>query len=367
MKIAMVNHNLGSGGAEKLIYDMTLLLKEYKNLNVDIILLTKQKCIYGEELKKQGVNVIYLSDKWDIYSPKNIYRLSKLLKIYDIVHTHTYSSQLWTAFASYFLPKTIQYITTEHNTSNRRRNKKLFKLLDKWMYSRYHKIISISSATENNLKNWLEVSYNSKKYKIVPNGIDLKRFAISKKIFRKDIDINLKDNDILITMVARFEEQKDYETLIKAIHQLKNEKIKLLLVGEGKLKNSIIRLVNELSLDSKVIFLNFRKDIPELLKTSDIFVLSSNWEGFGIVAVEAMASGLPTIVSNVDGLRDVVENAGIIFEKGNYQELSNKIKFLINNETYRKEIEKKCLEKSKEYSIDRMVQDYKKIYSKGEM
>ena len=87
-RLAIVNHNLGSGGAEKLIYDMALELKDM-NIKFSIILLTSVNDIYGKKLQEVGIDVIYLSDKWDIYSPKNILRLRKILKNYDIIHTHT--------------------------------------------------------------------------------------------------------------------------------------------------------------------------------------------------------------------------------------------------------------------------------------
>ncbi|MGL5744693.1 MAG: glycosyltransferase, partial [Cetobacterium sp.] len=102
-KLAIVNHNLGSGGAEKLIYDIALELKK-RDVNFSVILLTSHNCIYGKKLLEKGVDVIYLSHRWDIYSPKNIFRLIKVLKGYDVIHTHIYSAQLWTAFSSYFLP-----------------------------------------------------------------------------------------------------------------------------------------------------------------------------------------------------------------------------------------------------------------------
>ncbi|MGL4672490.1 glycosyltransferase, partial [Cetobacterium sp.] len=131
-KIAIVNHNLGAGGAEKLIYDMSLELKD-RGVNFSVILLTSVNDIYGKKLIEKGVDVKYLSDKFDVYSPKNIFRLKVALKDYDIIHTHTFTDKLWTSFASLFLKKDKKYITTEHNTSNRRRNKYYFKILDKWI------------------------------------------------------------------------------------------------------------------------------------------------------------------------------------------------------------------------------------------
>ncbi|WP_407537332.1 glycosyltransferase [Cetobacterium somerae] len=205
-RLAIVNHNLGSGGAEKLIHDMALELKDM-NIEFSIILLTNVNDIYGKKLQEVGIDVIYLSNKWDIYSPKNIFKLKKILKHYDIIHTHTYTAQLWTAFSSLFLGKKKKYITTEHSTSNRRREKFYFKYLDGWMYSRYNKIISITDATQINLKKWLN-NKNPEKHLVINNGINLKKYYSTTPINRKEINQNLKEEDILICMIGRFSEQK---------------------------------------------------------------------------------------------------------------------------------------------------------------
>ena len=90
---------------------------------------------------------------------------------------------------------------------------------------------------------------------------------------------------------------------------------KLILVGEGPLKNSSQMLVQELCLKDRVFFLGNRDDVERIFKTADLSVLSSHWEGFGLVAVEGMAAGKPVIASNVSGLSEIVSGAGVLFEK----------------------------------------------------
>ena len=116
-------------------------------------------------------------------------------------------------------------------------------------------------------------------------------------------------------MTGRFSKAKDHTTLVKSLKLLPYN-YKLLLVGEGELKKNIEILIKKINLENRVIFLGFRNDIPELMKTVDINILSSNWEGFGLVAVEGMASGRPFIGSDVDGMNDVIRGGGILFEKG---------------------------------------------------
>ena len=357
-RLAIVNHNLGSGGAEKLIYDMALELKDM-NIKFSIILLTSVNDIYGKKLQEVGIDVIYLSDKWDIYSPKNILRLRKILKNYDIIHTHTYSAQLWTAFASLFLDENKKYITTEHNTTNRRREKLYFKYLDCWMYSRYNKIVSITDATQINLKKWLN-NKNEEKYLVINNGINLKKYYSTIPIDRKEINQKLKEKDILICMVGRFSEQKDQKTLIKSM-QFLNESYKLILLGDGD-KESEEKLVNELELEERVYFLGYKENMAEIVKSCDIAVLSSHWEGFGLAAVESMALGIPTIGSNVAGLKEVLENGGLTFQVGDAQKLSNLILNLIKDKKKYNKISEIGIEKSKFYSLNSFIKKYLKVY-----
>lgn len=90
-------------------------------------------------------------------------------------------------------------------------------------------------------------------------------------------------------------------------------------------------MINKLNLNDRVHLLGARKDVPNIMKTADLFVLSSHFEGFGLVAVEAMASGLPVIGSNVAGLTDIISGAGRLFDQGNADQLSEIIMELTEN------------------------------------
>ena len=105
-----------------------------------------------------------------------------------------------------------------------------------------------------------------------------------------------------------------------------------------------------------------REDVPELIKMADICVLSSNWEGFGLVAAEYMAAAKPTLASDVEGLRDIVSDGGILFEKGNDDDLKNKIEKLFSDNSYYKHISKRCYDRSLEFGLDKMVNSYINIY-----
>lgn len=349
MKILHIITSLELGGAEKLITDLIPLQK--RNAQVDVLIL------YDKE------NVFQLDTKVSKYNSKSTYKnIFEILKIikdgkYDIVHTHLTHAQIWTSIASLFDFSKTKYITTEHSTSNNRRGKKIFKYLDKFIFSRYSRIICISEAVKNSLMEWIE-DKREFKYSVISNGINLKNFRNAEEIDRKIFNFSVEDK--ILIMVSRLNPAKDHETLLKAIKNLP-EKYRLLIVGEGVKEKELRDKVVELKIENRVSFLGMRNDIPSLLKMSDIAIQSSHFEGFGITAVEAMASGLPLIASDVPGLRDVVEGAGILFEKGNDIELVQKIVEL-EDEDFKKEIIKKQKERSEKYSLEVTCKEYIKSY-----
>lgn len=355
MKIAIINHNLGSGGAEKLIYDMAIELKE-KNIDFSIILLTNIEDVYGKKLLKMGIDVRYLSNKKDVYSPKNIYRLKKVLKNYNIIHTHTYSSQLWTAFVSILLPKDKKYILTEHSTSNRRRSKNYFRYLDRWMYSRYSTIISITDKVQEELQNWIKIKLN---YKVISNGIDIEKYLSAKK--RNRAEFGLNDDDKLICQIARFTPLKKHEVTIEAL-KLLPQNYKVIFLGEGITREKIQNLVKQHELLERVKFLGYRDDIPEIIKMCDISILTSEYEGLPISAIESMCLH-PFIGSNVSGISDLVQGCEeMLFEYKNSSDLVKKIKKVIENKEIYLRLKKKSYERAVNFNIKNTVKKYLEEY-----
>lgn len=353
-RLAIVNHNLGSGGAEKLIYDMAIELQK-RGINFSVILLTSVNCIYGKRLLEKGIDVIYLSDRWDIYSPKNIFRLIKVLKDYDIIHTHVYSAQLWTALASLYLDKKKIYITTEHSNSNNRRGRVLFKLIDKMMYSRYSNIVCITSKVRDSLVEWIG---NNDKFRVIENGIDIDSILSFKERTRKEL--GFKEDDILLCQIARLNIVKNHETSFKTLKELP-QKYKLILLGEGERKDKLLRLVGQLGISDRVYFLGYRDDVYGVLKAMDISLLTSQYEGLPISCLESMLL-VPFIGSRVPGIKEVVAGYGELFELNNHLELKDLILKVVEDRELYEKLKRECNKRAMEYSIKKCVDKYIEVY-----
>lgn len=149
----------------------------------------------------------------------------------------------------------------------------------------------------------------------------------------------LEHKSTRIIMVARFSAQKDQQSLIKAVVKIKTP-VELWLIGDGELLEEAKLCAQALEINDRVRFLGERNDVPEILADCDIFVLSSFYEGFPYVIVEAMRAGLPTIVSEVGGSPEAVKDGetGFLVPAGNVDILSNRIEFLAANPDQRRKM-----------------------------
>lgn len=350
MRILHVITSLRTGGAEKLMVDMLPRMKA-EGHEVDLCVFDGIRTPFYNELEQDGINIIALGHS--IYSFFNIVKLVKLLKRYDVIHSHNTACQYDVAIANLFVHRHI--FTTEHNTTNRRRIW-VWRLLDKWMYRQYDKIVCISELTQNNLIQHIGKDF-LKDCTIIYNGIDLEHFSAKKERAHDD------EQHKVIVMVSAFREQKDQKTLIRAMQWLPdNYMLKLVGGGDERLISECKNLANDLKVEKRIEFLGVRTEIPEILQQADVVVLSSHYEGLSLSSLEGMASGNPFIASNVEGLRDIVGGYGVLFPHQDDKVLSEEIRGLCGNKSYTEEIVSRCLQRAKMFDIKVMVQKYLQVY-----
>lgn len=353
MKVLQVINNFGRGGAPRLVKDILVNLKS-KGYDIDALVLSSKVDVFSVDLKRKGIAIYQAS--LHRYDFRVLLWLKDNLMKYDIVHVHLFPSFYWVGLAAYLFSFKGKLVFTEHNTYNSRRQYSWFKHIDQWFYQAYDFIVCINEPVKESLAQWLPKK--SDNLLVIENGIDLDRFAFAEptdisKIARKSIHEN-----ILVLMVALFEPRKDQKTLVYSMQYLP-EKFHLLLVGSGSQVNKVKKVVKECNLSDRVHFLGFQKDIPGIMKACDVYVQSSNWEGFGLVAVEAMASGLPVVCSNVKGLSDIVANAGLTFSSRSPIDLAQKI-----GEAYSKRevLSKRAREQSVKFSSETFIGKHISLY-----
>lgn len=348
MRILHVITTLEFGGAERLMVDLLPRLRDLGN-EVELAVFKCGKTSFYKQLEVKGIKIHGFSETEGVYSCKHILRLKKLMIGFDVVHTHNTACQLFAAIGKTSRNKLV---TTEHSTSTRRRKYKFFRYIDKWMYNRYDKIICISEPSEESLR-----KYIGNDYPIVTiyNGIDVRRFAEASKI-----ELGLLGCKV-ITMVAGFRYEKDQLTVIRAMMQLPDD-YHLLLVGDGDMRHEIERLIAELGLQDRVHLLGVRNDVPQILHSSDVVVMSSHREGLSLSNVEGMSSGNPFVASDVEGLREVTKGYGVLFPHGNDSALANVIMKLTTDEVYRNEVVERCKLRASQYDINVMAENYYNLY-----
>lgn len=355
MKILYIITSLHTGGAEKLIVDLTPRLRKIGH-SVDVLLFDGSDTPFKQQLVTSGIRIIELSKGGAVYNPLHIFKLIPIIRKYDIIHTHNTAPQLFTAIANLFCNKTL--ITTEHSTDNRRRTLWWCKPIDRFMYNQYKEVICISDQAEENLRNYIGDCRAN--ITTIYNGVDVQKYATA----HPSNDLNkIAPNRKKIIMVAGFRYQKDQDTLIRATALLPKN-FHTFLVGDGERREVCENLAISEGVTDRVHFMGIRMDVPELLKAADYVVMSSHWEGLSLASIEGMSVGKPFLASDVDGLREMTINAGILFRHQNAAQLAEEIMILDENSSKYQQIAQQCADKAKLFEISIMVIKYNELYIK---
>ncbi len=354
MRILHVITSLHTGGAERLMVDLLPRMAEHGH-EVHLAVFDSTHTPFYKALEATGKVAIH-DFGGSVYSPLQIFRLIRLIRKlhFDIVHTHNTSPQMFGAIASIFVSKKVTFVTTEHNTDNRRRNA-LWRPIDKWMYTRYTRTICISSEALTALD--AHIGSHPERDIVIPNGVDTARFTAIPLG-----ETPPEDGGVNITMIAAFRSQKNQETLVRALALLP-ERFRLTLVGTGERMEYVRDVANSVGVSERVTFAGHRDDIPEILASSDITVLSSHYEGLSLSSVECMAAGRPFIASDVPGLHDIVNGAGILVPDNDAQALADAIANICNNPELYRNTAKACRNRAMNYDISVMADGYLKLYS----
>ncbi|MFH1677736.1 MAG: glycosyltransferase family 4 protein [Patescibacteria group bacterium] len=337
IKITQLNSHSGIGGGERVMFDIVkglkynfkfsimapsgVFLEKYSQLEIEI-----------EKLKKQ--NFI-----------KNIFQIKNFVKNKqpDIIHVHGTRAAFWARIAIIGLKKRPKIIYTLHGFHIIRKYfliRWILLVIERFLNRWTDVLVCVSEADKNLVLKYKTISQD--KIVVINNSIDIIKFQINQDLIESLKQKLSLENQFIITTIARLHPPKDILTILKAVKLLINKisDIKLLIVGDGPLRESLEQETKKLGLEQCVKFLGSREDVPVLINLSDIIVLSTKWEGLPLAPLEAGACKKSIIASDVEGVRETIINkkTGYLFQPGSEKDLAEKILKLAESKELRKKI-----------------------------
>lgn len=331
----------------------------------------KKSKIYFEKL---GVKVFIVDMKREIYLDKDfksmisIYKVLKDIKP-DIVYTHSSKAGGLGRIPSKLVRAKNIYNphgwAFDMNVSNKKRI--IFKYVEKILGYFTDHIIAISEYEKERAINEKIISKN--KISVIENAIDLERFSESYNSKELLDELNWSEDCIIIGMIARISEQKSPHTFVDIAVKLsqKYPQCRFLMVGDGEQEEEIKNKIKNNDLESKFYITGWVEDPYKYLDIFDVALLTSKWEGFGLVIPEYMAAGKPVVASNVGGIPNIIDDGinGYIIDDLDVNKFVDKIEVIINDEKVKYSLINLGLEKVKsKYDFSRNIAEHENVFDR---
>jgi len=307
-RILFVITGLDYGGAETQVRDVALALKA-RGLSVGVVSMLLPVA-YQDDLTSAGIHLWSLDMKRKWPDPRMVWRLANIVRQFkpDIVHSHMIHANLLARVSRVAGWHKIPLVCTAHSVNEGGKLRMYaYRVTDRWASI----TTNVSQAA---VDRYVAVGAAPAGHIIyMPNGVDMSRFCPDeerRKAMRFTLGIAADQPTVLA--VGRFAEAKNHASMLRAFTYVIEARPNalLLLVGQGPLLDETRGLAQALHLGDSVRFLGIRNDVPDLMRASDLYLMSSLWEGLPIVLLEAAASGLPAVATDVGGNASAV-NDGI--------------------------------------------------------
>jgi len=320
------------GGSEMLAVKIANFLR-MSGYNISVCATHSVKGPISDILENNNIRCFAM----DVNSYNWFVRRVRLFFLFKSHNIHTLHIQHVSMFMLCYYPAKLagvkNIIVTEHNNVNFIENKKLTVKA-----RRYLSKVSMVTVIHDQLRNYFIEELGVKKNKIttIYNGVDIEKYTPG----HKDVEFlrmhKIAQSDIILGIVGRLHPYKNHLLLFKALANIcrKFTHIKLLVIGDGQLKNALVEYSYLNNLDNNIIFLGEQNNISFLLNNLDIMVFASTTEGVPMALLEGMSSGLPCISTNVGGVSDVIinDNNGLLIQSGSVDELELAITRLAKSE-----------------------------------
>jgi len=360
LKIVYVIGQLGFGGAERQLLELVRHLNRQRYEPV-VVSLSEGGGLQGEFEKACEVIVLRKWTKIDISRLPRLIRLFRKIRA-DIVHGYLSTGVLWGTLAAKCagVPYTVGgwRLADPDDRMHFKLVNRLIGPLNKLMISNTCMMKDLLISRDG---------LDAERIEVIPNGVSLKRFENLYTVADAKEKLGIDRDCVTIGNVARFFPQKDHATLLRAVHHLasKGIQIKCILAGDGALRKQAEELALELGIERSVHFLGTRKDVPNVMRAIDIFVLSSRWEGMPNAILEAMACGKPVVATRVGGSPEVVVDGetGILVEAGDPVSLAEAVERVFVDRGLRERMGSQGRRRIETmFTVDRMVERTEDAY-----
>lgn len=307
---------------------------------------------YLDKIQAEGVVLHNIHFARSPLSKDNIAAYSELKNIidsqrFDLIHCHTPTASILTRLVARGARNNGSVVMYTchgfhfHNAAPKK-NWMIYYPIEKFCSRFCDYIVTINKEDYNRAK-----TFHAKNVRYIPGvGVDISRIKntkVDKRAYKKSI--GLPEDCVMLLSVGEMIERKNHEVIIQALGKLQNKNIYYVICGKGPLKEHLENLAKELGLSENVVFLGFRRDIPELCNTADISAFPSRIEGLGLAGIEAMAAGVPLVSSNVHGILDYVIDGktGYACDPEDVDGFANAISKLATDKKLRESMQEDCL------------------------
>jgi len=363
MKLILLITGLGMGGAETQVSNLADKFAE-KGFDVTLAYILEPALV---KPSNPNIKLVWLGGTKSpfgmLMALKNLIKLVRTDKP-NVVHSHMFHANILARVVRVFAPMP-KLISTAHSNNEGGKTRMLAYRLTNFLANVFTNVSDNAVLAFEQKK-----AVTKNKMLSVGNGINTDYFQFNEKARQKlRSNLRLVDKKVFIA-IGRFHEAKDYPNLINAFNHLyqQNKNVHLLIIGDGELRSDIEKQIQSLGLLESINLLGIRYDIPQLLSTADVFVLSSAWEGFGLVVAEAMACERIAIGTNSGGVANIIGDAGFIVPVRNPNALAKAMqKAMLLSENEAKELGRKARSRVlDQFSLDTVVEKWERIYESKE-
>ena len=307
------------------------------------------------------------------YQPYELALSSKLVdmvKLYkiELLHVHYAIPHAYAGYMAKQMLKdqgiTIPMVTTLHGTDiTLVGNHPFYKTAVTFSINKSDKVTSVSQSLKDDTLRLFDIR---NEIDVIPNFIEINNEASVLNSFKRSVMAN--EDERIITHISNFRKVKNIPDVIQIFYLIQQKiKAKLMLVGDGPEKDIAEKLCEDLGISDKVIFFGNSNEITQILNYSDLFLLPSQTESFGLAALEAMACRVPVISSNSGGLPEVNIDgvSGYLSQVGNVAEMAENAIKIISDPEILEQFRKRALEVAQSFSIEKIVPLYENLYKQA--